>query len=293
MKILLTGSGGQLGHELRHTLGLLGHVHAVSSADCDLSDEGAVRSLVRAVRPDVIVNPAAFTAVDAAETQRDKAFAVNARAPEVLGQEAHAMGALVVHYSTDYVFDGNSSTPYVETDAPAPLNVYGESKRAGEQGLLATGADSLILRISWLVGSHGNNFAKTMLRLGKDRDTLQVVADQIGAPTSASMVAQATAHIVRARPREPNQLGLFHLTGGGHTSWFEYARFVFAHAARRGAPLAISPDRVEPIASSAYPTPAARPRNSRLDCTRFSRAFGMSPPDWTEGVNFVLDQLCP
>jgi dTDP-4-dehydrorhamnose reductase len=299
LTILLTGKNGQLGFELQRALAPLGELHAIAQLDCDLADADAVRALVRRIAPDVIVNPAAYTAVDKAESDSEHAFAVNAAAPGVLGEEAARLGALVIHYSTDYVFDGAKDGAYVETDAPAPHSVYGKSKLAGEQLLAAANPRHLILRTSWVVGAHGGNFAKTMLRLAANRDRLTVVADQVGAPTSAALLADVTAHLVRQHAQAgatgPRQgafpYGVYHVTASGATSWFDYARFVLAEAREAGKTLQAGPDAVAPLTTADYPTPARRPANSRLDTRAFRTAFGLHLPSWQEGVRHVLRQI--
>lgn len=286
MKILLTGKNGQLGFELRRSLAVLGTVHAVGSQDCDLADEAAVREMVRAIKPDVIVNPAAYTAVDKAESDIERATAVNARAPGVLAEEADRLGARLVHYSTDYVFDGTKSGPYVETDDTAPLGVYGGTKRAGEIAVQQVCERHLILRTSWVVGVHGNNFAKTMLRLAAQRDALSVVADQHGAPTSAALLADLTAHLLRQ-----DVTGLFHAVAAGETTWYDYACHVIERARAAGRPIRVAPDAMRPITTADYPTPARRPRNSRLDTRSLEQASGLQLPAWQEGIDHILDQL--
>jgi dTDP-4-dehydrorhamnose reductase len=294
MKILLTGKDGQLGFELVRSLAPLGEVVAVGRADCDLLDADALRALVRAVAPEVIVNPAAYTAVDRAESEREAAFAVNARAPGVLGEEAARLGALVIHYSTDYVFDGAGQAPYTEDDRPAPQSVYGSSKHAGERALAGACPRHLILRTSWVLGLHGGNFAKTMLRLAAERDRLNVVDDQFGAPTSACLLADVTSHLVRQYAREGKDAfpyGTYHVSAAGETSWYDYARFVLAAAQAAGKPLRAGAGDVLPVATAAYPTAATRPANSRLDTSRFRHTFGLRLPPWQDGVQHVLQQI--
>jgi dTDP-4-dehydrorhamnose reductase len=294
MKILLTGKNGQLGFELQRALAPLGEVVAVGTQDCDLADADALRDLVRRVAPDVIVNPAAYTAVDKAESDESTARAVNAVAPAVLGEEGAKLGALVLHYSTDYVFDGTKQGAYAETDAPAPQSVYGRTKLEGEQGLAAANPRHLILRTSWVVGAHGGNFAKTMLRLAGERERLTVVADQFGAPTSAALLADVTAHLVRqhAQARDTGfPYGTYHVAAGGETSWHGYAQFVIGEALAAGKTLKATVDAVAPLATEQYPTPAKRPLNSRLDTTRFRTTFDLILPPWQEGVRHVLRQI--
>ena len=291
MKILLTGKNGQVGFELERTLAVLGDVTAVDVEDCNLADEAAVRALVMQLKPDVIVNPAAYTAVDNAEKNSELAFAINGRAPGVLGETAKALGALVIHFSTDYVFDGSKASPYVETDATGPLGVYGASKLAGEQALAASGAAHVILRTSWVVGAHGANFAKTMLRLAKERETLNVVADQFGAPTTAALLADVTAHLVRNRDFAAQHSGVYHCVNAGETNWCDYAKFVLDFAQRAGVALKAGPDNIVAIPSSAYPTPAKRPTNSRLDTSKFRSTFGLQLPPWQHSLTHTLKQI--
>lgn len=286
MNILLTGSNGQLGFELRRSLAPLGTVHAIGSADCDLADEIAVRALVRSFRPAVIVNPAAYTAVDAAERDLPRAEAVNARAPGVLAEEAERLGAKLVHFSTDYVFDGRKTTPYVETDTASPLNVYGQTKWAGEKAVQEACSRHLILRTSWLLGAHGNNFLRTVLRLAAERDELAVVADQQGAPTSAALLADVTAELLR---KDLN--GLYHATAGGQTSWHAYACHIVERARAAGRPVRVARGAIRAISSAEFPTPARRPVNSCLDTRSLRHASGLELPPWQVGVDKVLDQL--
>lgn len=291
MKILLTGKNGQVGFELERTLAVLGDVTAIDVDDCNLADEAAVRALVMQLKPDVIVNPAAYTAVDNAEKNSELAFAINGRAPGVFGEMAKTLGALVVHFSTDYVFDGSKASPYVETDATGPLGVYGASKLAGEQALAASGAAHVILRTSWVVGAHGANFAKTMLRLAKERETLNVVADQFGAPTTAALLADVTAHLVRNRDDAAQHSGVYHCVNAGETNWCDYAKFVLDFAQRAGVALKAGPDQVMAIPSSAYPTPAKRPINSRLDTRKLRSTFGLQLPPWQHSLTHTLKQI--
>ncbi|MBY4898109.1 dTDP-4-dehydrorhamnose reductase [Cupriavidus sp. AU9028] len=293
--ILITGARGQVGFELCRSLAPLGRVVAVDRSRCDLARPEQVRQLVREVRPDVIVNAAAYTAVDRAEDDATLAFAVNRDGPALLAEEAARAGILLVHYSTDYVFDGAKDSPYVEEDRPAPLSVYGHSKLAGEQAVLGSAASALVLRTSWVAGSHGGNFARTMLALARQRDTLRVVADQIGAPTMAALLADVTAQIVARHwlhgDRAAFAGGLYHVTAAGETSWHGYACEVLRLAAQRGVALQAMPEAVEPIPTSAYPRPARRPANSRLDTAKLRRTFGIHLPDWRSGVAQLLDQI--
>ncbi|WP_332878347.1 dTDP-4-dehydrorhamnose reductase [Massilia sp. S19_KUP03_FR1] len=292
-KILITGKNGQVGFELQRALAPLGEIIAVDRSECDLADLDALRAFVARVQPDVIVNPAAYTAVDKAESDRDGAFLINRDAVRVLGEEAARLNALVIHYSTDYVFDGTKDGSYSEEDTPAPKSVYGASKLAGELALALANPRHLILRTSWVVGAHGGNFAKTMLRLAGERETLSVVADQHGAPTSAALLADLTAHLVRDYLQVEGELafGTYHVTGAGATTWYDYARFVIAEAIAAGKPLKLGPDAVVPLATAAYPTPAARPANSRLDTSYFQATFGLHLPHWRQSVRHVLQQI--
>jgi dTDP-4-dehydrorhamnose reductase len=279
MKILLTGCAGQLGRELKRSLASLGEVVACDRRQIDLADPDAVRDAVRAIAPDAIVNAAAYTAVDKAEAEPATAGAINTVAPGILADEAKRLGALLVHYSTDYVFDGAKPTPYIEDDVTAPLSAYGRSKRDGDLAISASGARYLTLRTSWVYGLHGANFMKTMLRLAREHDELRVVDDQIGAPTWTRHLADATAMIL-ARDETPQ--GVYHLAAAGETSWHGYAEAIVAEA--RVAGLLEKLPGVRRITSADYPLPALRPTNSRLDCSRFHRDFGLALPDWRTGL---------
>jgi dTDP-4-dehydrorhamnose reductase len=294
MKILLTGKDGQLGFELARALAPLGDVAAVGRAECDLADSEALREMVRHAAPDVIVNPAAYTAVDRAESEQEAAFAINARAARILAEEAERLGALIVHYSTDYVFDGAGQAAYTEAHTPMPQSVYGSSKLAGERLLVEACPRHLVLRTSWVLGAYGGNFAKTMLRLAAERDRLNVVEDQFGAPTSAALLADLTAHLIRQYAREGGDTfpyGIYHVAASGETSWYEYARFVIDVAHAAGKTLRAGPEDVRPVTTAAYPTPAKRPANSRLDTTLFRHTFGLQLPPWQEGVRHVLRHI--
>ena len=294
MKILVTGKNGQVGFELLRALAPLGEIVAVDHAQCDLANADAVRELVRRVAPDVIVNPAAYTAVDKAESDQATAFAVNAVAPGVFGEEAARLNALVIHYSTDYVFNGTKAGAYSEDDQPDPQSVYGSTKYAGERNLAEANHRHLILRTSWVVGAHGGNFAKTMLRLAGERDQLSVVADQFGAPTSAALLADLTAQLIRQYRREGAETfpyGTYHVSASGETNWCDYARFVIGEALAAGKALKVGPDAVAPLATAQYPTPAKRPANSRLDTNRFRSTFDLRLPPWQESVRHVLMQI--
>jgi dTDP-4-dehydrorhamnose reductase len=301
MKILLTGKNGQVGFELQRALAPLGEIVAVDQVDCNLADADAIRRLVDTVRPDVIVNPAAHTAVDKAESEPALAQAINGVAPGVFGEEAAKLGALVVHYSTDYVFKGDKDGWYTEDDVPNPQSVYGKTKLAGEQALAACGARHLIFRTSWVFGAHGANFAKTMLRLAAERQGLKVVADQFGAPTSAALIADVTAQVLGqwlAKRRLASAdfpasfpFGLYHLVAAGRTNWHEYAQAVVMAAQATGKPLRMGPTDVQAITTADYPLPAPRPANSCLDTARLRETFGLCLPDWRQGLNHVMTQL--
>lgn len=294
MKILLTGKNGQLGFELQRSLAPLGEVFAVDRQTCPLHDEVALQTLLEHLQPDVIVNAAAYTAVDRAEGDAAAAFAVNARGAEILGQHAARTGALVVHYSTDYVFDGSKDGAYGEADPVNPQSVYGASKLAGEQALQASEARHLILRTSWVFGAHGGNFAKTMLRLAAEREQLGVVADQFGAPTSAALLADVSAHLLREATghwRGAFPYGVYHLAAGGVTNWHEYACCVIEAARAAGLPIRAPLAHIRPLTTSEYPTPAKRPANSRLDTRKLRQTFGLHLPNWQQGLNHVLQQI--
>ena len=295
MKILLFGKNGQVGWELQRSLAPLGELVALdvdSRELCgDLTDPDGLIQTVRAVAPDVIVNAAAHTAVDKAESEPELARAINALAPAALAQEAKRGNAWLIHYSTDYVFDGSSARPWLETDATAPLNVYGTTKLEGEQLIRQAGCRHLIFRTSWVYGTRGDNFAKTMLRLARERDSLTVINDQTGAPTGADLLADITAHAIRAARQRPELLGLYHLTAAGETSWHGYASFVLDHARHAGIPIKVAPDAIRPVPSSAFPTPAKRPLNSRLDSTKLQHTFDLSLPMWQTGVTRMLTEI--
>lgn len=294
LKLLLTGVNGQVGFELRRSLAMLGDVLAVGQVQCNLSNPAAIRQLVQNYRPNVIVNPAAYTAVDKAESNPLVASAVNADAPQVLGEEAQKIGALVVHYSTDYVFDGRKDGAYTELDPTNPRSVYGATKLAGELALQATGAKHLILRTSWVVGAHGGNFAKTMIRLAAERDQLSIVADQFGAPTSAALLADITAHLVREHQKNGGAgfaYGTYHAVADGVTNWHEYACYVIERARAAGQPVLVAPDAILPITTADYPTPAQRPANSQLATAKLQQTFGLHLPHWRSGVDHILDQI--
>jgi dTDP-4-dehydrorhamnose reductase len=296
MKILLLGKNGQVGWELQRALAPLGDLVACDfdsdpPLKADFSQPDTLPALVRSVRPDVIVNAAAHTAVDRAESEPDLARAINADAPAVLAREAAASGALLVHYSTDYVFDGSGSAPRDETAATGPLSVYGRTKLAAEQAIAASGCRHLILRTSWVFAARGGNFARTMLRLAAERDELKVIDDQVGAPTGAELLADVTAHGIRAVRADPALSGLYHCAAGGETSWHGYAQFVIEWARAHGQAIRVAPDGVRAIPTADYPTPAARPLNSRLATLRLQQAFGLTLPPWQAGVERMLAEV--
>lgn len=281
MRILLTGRDGQVGFELRRTLMTLGKVTAVGRQDLNLEDAEAIRTLVRQVRPHLIINAAAYTAVDQAETDEARAMAVNGIAPGILAEEIGRLGGAIVHYSTDYVFDGEKGSPYTEHDKPNPLSAYGRSKLAGERAVVDSGAPHLILRTSWVYGARGKNFLNTMLRLAAERDILRVVNDQFGAPTWARMLAEATVQML-ASGRRFRELGhVYHLTCLGQTTWHDFAEEIIRQAIAK-------PVRVEPITTPEYPLPARRPRLSTLDCAAVQRDFGLELPDWRQALSLCL-----
>jgi dTDP-4-dehydrorhamnose reductase len=284
MRILVTGKNGQVGNEFSRLYHSPGDVVAVGRAECDLSSEQSIRDVVRRVEPTVIVNAGAYTAVDQAEVERELCYAVNAAAPRVLAEEAARLGALLIHYSTDYVFNGEKPEPYLESDPINPVSVYGASTAAGEVAIAETASRYLVLRTSWVYSAHGKNFLRTMLRLGAERPELRVVDDQVGAPTSAAAIAAATARLVEhyAAPGAKLPVGIYHMTAEGSTSWCGFARAIFS------ADVVNVPPRVQAIPSSAYPTPAKRPANSVLSNDKFAHAFGFRLPPWQQQLQEVL-----
>lgn len=294
MKILLLGKNGQVGWQLQRALAPLGEIVALERKDAggDLANPQGLAAAVRAAKPQVIVNAAAYTAVDKAESEPQLARLINTEAPAALAREAAASGALLVHYSTDYVFDGSGSAPWQESDATGPLNVYGATKLAGEQAIAASGCAHLTFRTSWVYAAHGDNFIKTMLRLAATRERLTVIDDQKGAPTGAELIADVTAHAISQTLQQPAKAGLYHLTAAGEASWFDYAQYVLA-LARQARPQGVktAAGGVQPIASSQYPAAARRPLNSRLDTRRLQAAFGLQMPPWQQGVTRVLREI--
>jgi dTDP-4-dehydrorhamnose reductase len=291
MNILLLGKDGQVGRELQRTLLPLGRLTALGRKGADLGDLARLENMLQTRHPGIIVNAAAYTAVDRAETDADTAYRINAEAVQVLADYAWRSGALLVHYSTDYVFDGLKAGPYLETDEARPQNVYGRSKLAGEAAILESRCAALVLRTSWVFSSQGNNFIKTVLRLARERDGLSIVYDQKGAPTSAELIADVSALAIAAWRRELIAGGLYHLTAAGSTSWYGLARHVLQRALDNGASLRTGPAGLRPIGTAEYPLPAPRPKNSCLDTGKLSTALGLELPDWTAHADRAMDQL--
>lgn len=296
MKILLLGRDGQVGWQLQRSLAPHGEVIACSRSEADLNDFESLRRLVRAAKPDVIVNAAAYTAVDKAENERDLAFRINAEAPGVLADEAARLGSLLVHYSTDYVFDGEQAQPYGETDPTNPQSVYGRSKLAGEQAIAAAGCRALIFRTSWVFGARGGNFVKTILRLARERESLNVVDDQIGSPTPAALIATVTGVVLgmlrQGRAMAQGEQRLYHLAAARPVSWCEFARTIVGLAEARGDfDLKLRAAQINAIPTRGYPTPAKRPGNSRLDCRKLEADFGLIMPDWQPYLERMLQLL--
>ena len=292
-RILLLGKNGQVGWELQRSLAPLGHIIALDRAGedglCgDIANLDSLRETIERIKPDVLVNAAAYTAVDKAQSEPEQAACLNHRAPALMAELMKANGGCLVHYSTDYVFDGSGDQPWKEDDPTGPLSVYGATKLAGEQAIQNSDCNHLIFRTSWVYASRGNNFAKTMLRLAQERDTLNVINDQIGAPTGADLIADITAHALRQWQQRPASSGLYHLAAGGETSWYDYASYVIDWAAAAGMPMAVQ--AVNPIPSQDYPVPAQRPKNSRLDCQALQRTFELQLPDWKQGVERMLQE---
>jgi len=290
-KILLTGINGQVGHALKTRLSTIGELVALDRSQLDLSNPDAIQSAVQAINPDLIVNPAAYTAVDLAESQPAQAHAVNAIAPGIFAEEAAKINALLIHYSTDYVFDGLKDSPYLEDDLTKPVSVYGKTKLAGEEAIRAVSLPHLILRTSWVYGSYGKNFLRTILRLASEREGLKIVADQIGAPTSADAIADATLAILR--DFKSGQSGTYHLTNAGETSWYGFARAIVdiyeeMHAAKGWPALKSYSSNIMPITTLEYPTPATRPANSRLNCSKLKDDFNIGLVDWRQALLDVM-----
>lgn len=293
MNILLFGRNGQVGWELQRSLAPLGNVtvldrHSVDYCG-DFENPAGIAESILKIKPDVIVNATAYTAVDKAETDVEKARLVNATSVQAMAEAAEKINALVVHYSTDYVFDGSGTTPWTETDTTAPLNTYGLTKREGEEAIIAAASKYLIFRTSWVYAAKGNNFAKTMIRLAQDREALSVIDDQYGAPTGAELIADCTAHAIQLTLADPNKSGVYHLIASGITTWHAYAETVIDYVRQKGLPLKV--EVVNKVATSAFPTPAKRPSNSRLNTEKFTSAFQLNLPDWKLGVIRMLDEL--
>lgn len=300
MKILLFGKSGQVGWELQRSLAPLGELIALDTRSATTRSDGlcgdftqlqGIAQTVRSVAPDIIVNAAACTAVDQAETEPELAHTINAQAPAMLAAEAKQLGAWLIHYSTDYVFDGRGNTPWQETDLTGPLNVYGKTKLQGENAIRDSDCQHLIFRTSWVYAARGGNFAKTMLRLAQERDTMNVINDQFGAPTGADLLADITAHAIRSAQQNQNLRGLYHLAADGETSWHGYANFVIDFARQHGIAIQVGQDAILPIPTSALPLSAPRPKNSRLDTRKLQSAFGLHLPYWQEGVARMLTEI--
>lgn len=295
MKVLLFGKGGQVGWELQRSLASLGELICLdfdSTDFCgDFSNPDGIANTVRTIAPDIIVNSAAHTAVDKAESEPALAYAINAQTPGVLAQEAKKSGAWLVHYSTDYVFNGSGEQPWVETDTTAPLSVYGKTKLQGEQAIIASGCKHLIFRTSWVYAARGGNFAKTMLKLAQERENLKVIDDQIGAPTGADLLADITSHAIRMARHNSDISGLYHLVASGHTSWYDYARFVIDFARDADLKIKVADNAIERVPTTAFPTPAQRPKNSRLNTSKIQSTFGVHLPHWQHGVQRMLSEI--
>jgi len=288
-KILVTGKNGQVGWELQRALAPLGQIFSLDVEDMDLSRPDSIRSIVREIAPHIIVNPAAHTAVDKAESEPDLAMAINGTAPGVFAEEAKKLDALVIHYSTDYVFNGSKTSPYVESDTPDPQSVYGKTKLAGELAIIASGCKHIILRTSWVYGVHGGNFVKTILRLAKERNELRIVADQYGAPTWARLLAESTAQIIPHYTEDKS--GVYHLTSSGRINWHQFAEEIVRLARQYDETLKDKPLSIHPIATHEYPVPAKRPANSSLSTEKIHRTFGLELPDWEDDLADCIRQL--
>lgn len=294
-RILILGKNGQLGWALQRALAIYGEVVAIDRAACDLAEPDCIRTVIRSFMPAVVVNAAAYTAVDRAESESERARQVNAIAPAILAEEINKIGSLLIHYSTDYVFNGNKEKPYVEEDEPDPLNVYGQSKLAGERAIQEQGGYYLIFRTSWVYGISGKNFPKTILALAKERDNLQVVADQIGAPTSVDLIADVTAYCLDRWLASPSILkgrsSIYHLTAAGETSWHGLACDLVRLARAAGLPIRLTPEAIQPISATVYPAAARRPRNSRLACEKLVGALGVRLPPWQFHIERLVSEI--
>ena len=292
LKILVPGRTGQVGWELQSALAPLGTVIALDRDQMDLANPDSIRRAIREHKPQIIVNAAAYTAVDKAESEPEPAMLINGVAPGILAEEARRLGAVLVHYSTDYVFDGTKKQPYIEDDPPHPLSEYGRSKLAGEQAIASSGATHLIFRTSWVYAARGQNFVRTMLRLGRERSELRIVDDQVGAPTWARFIAEATAQVLRqlgdGHKAIGNRAGIYNLTATGATSWYGFASAIFAEAKAR---LGVTPPKLIPITTAEYPLPARRPANSRLDNSKLAAAFGLTPPSWNTMLTACIREM--
>ena len=295
MKILVLGATGQLGSELQRSLSSFGQLITLGTHDahyyCDLQHTNELIKTLKQIRPSVIVNAAAYTAVDQAQKNPEMARRINAVTPSVLAHEAAAIDAWLIHYSTDYVFNGKGSRPWVETDLAEPLNIYGQTKLEGDLAIQASGCKHLILRTSWLYGKHGKNFVRAILQRAQTQDHLAIVNNQFGTPTSASLIASLTAHALKQVIQRPELGGLYHVAAQGETSWFDYAKFVLEQARLHGIPLRVMPDKIQPVSSQSYGALAPRPANSRLNADKFCTTFGVTLPPWQEGVAQLVAEL--
>lgn len=297
MKILLTGISGQIGHDLAKTLGGLAEIVAVSREQMNLEDINQIRHVIRTVKPSLIINPAAYTAVAAAEVNIEQATRINAIAPGIIAQEAQHIGASMIHFSTDYVFDGNTTAPYSEDDTCNPVNVYGTSKLAGEVAVRSHCEHHWILRTSWVYSVHGNNFLKTVIRLAQEKEQLSMVYDQIGAPTWSRTISTITRHMLTGQNQQINAdilrqtTGTYHLTSRGETSWYDYAQFIVARLQASGIPLALNPASIKPVSGKTFPIPPARPENSRLSCAKLLATFGIDTPAWQDDVATCMTEI--
>lgn len=293
-KVLITGVNGQVGHALNELLDndIATSVISLSRAELDLSNQDQIKQVIKSIKPDLIINPAAYTAVDKAESEPELAYAVNATAPRILAEQAAKIGARLIHFSTDYVYNGNKSTPYIETDLTEPLSIYGKSKLAGEEAIHQVGLPHLIFRTSWVYGAYGKNFLKTILRLAGEREELRIVADQFGAPTSASSIADAVSHVIKAWHNDTT--GVYHLVNAGKTTWHGFASAIVEEYARLHTTKGWPPLKVQdikPISTQEFPTPAARPANSCLDTTKLTRDFSIQLPDWRDALKIEIAKL--
>lgn len=295
MKILLFGKNGQVGWELQRSLAPLGELIALDRRDLrycgDLADLTGITHTLQTIRPDIIVNAAAYTAVDQAESKPELAFRINAEVPELLAQQAKQIGAWLIHYSTDYVFNGSGDRPWRETDPASPANTYGLSKLCGEEQIRKSNCNYMILRTSWVYAARGKNFIKTILRLAKEKEQLTIIDDQIGAPTGAELLADITAHAIPQLLKYPEKSGIYHVVAGGEVSWYDYAQFLLNFAREHDIPIKVSPDTVIPVHSEAFVTAARRPLNSRLNTEKFCNTFQLCLPHWQTGVTRVLEEI--